>query len=322
LNSIELLTANLLQNQQKLDEIDYWLKVMNRPQGWHYDMDIIWLLKGLKEDGIKPGSTILDAGAGLGITQFLLAAQGFNVISLDFTPRNYPLLARGIFQIDVDGQDNIDYEHNYMKFIKYGQDQPGNNLMSAPSLPIKIWRALQKRPRYLFGRLMSHYYQKENLQLNKIEQKKNHSGFGTIKFLRAAFHKIPIEDGAVDALVSVSAIEHADHKLLSENINEMKRVVKLGNTLRITTSATAKSYDWFHDKTNGWCFSKKTLKRMAGIDTETFFNYNAVEKNIVESSLWRSRVDSYYANDKESDFYRRKVQRLPYLPVGIKIINE
>ena len=41
LNSIELLNGDLLSDQEKLDEIDHWLKVMNRPQGWHYDMDII-----------------------------------------------------------------------------------------------------------------------------------------------------------------------------------------------------------------------------------------------------------------------------------------
>ena len=37
---------------------------------------------------------------------------------------------------------------------------------------------------------------------------------------------------------------------------------------------------------------------------------------------WRKRIDSYYVNDSESEFYERKIQSLPYLPVGLKIIRE
>ena len=60
-NSYELLNSDLLKKRDYLNKIDYWLSVMNRTQGWHYDLDIIWLIKNLKKYNINEGSTILDA---------------------------------------------------------------------------------------------------------------------------------------------------------------------------------------------------------------------------------------------------------------------
>ena len=76
MNEIKLLSVKYLEDKTKLSEIDYWLKVMGRAQGWHYDMDIVWIISELEKAGIKKGATILDAGGGLGITQFILAARG------------------------------------------------------------------------------------------------------------------------------------------------------------------------------------------------------------------------------------------------------
>ena len=46
----ELLGTQYLENKEILKLIDYWLKVLNRPQGWHYDLDIIWILEELKNN--------------------------------------------------------------------------------------------------------------------------------------------------------------------------------------------------------------------------------------------------------------------------------
>jgi len=132
---------------------------------------------------------------------------------------------------------------------------------------------------------------------------------------------MPLKDEEVDALVSVSAIEHADPKLMKQNINEMKRVVKKGNPLLITTSGTGKNKDWFHEKTQGWCYTEKSLKKIAGDDSIIQFNYNTVEENILNSSTWRSRIDPYYSKDSNSEFFRMKMNSLPYLPVGISIVG-
>ena len=77
---IKFLPASLLKDRRKLMELTYWLRVMNRPNGWHYDLDHIWILNELEAAGLAKGATIIDAGAGQGIMQYLLAARGYNVI--------------------------------------------------------------------------------------------------------------------------------------------------------------------------------------------------------------------------------------------------
>ena len=85
--SYTLLKPNLMNDSVTTDIIDYWLSLLNRPNGWHYKLDIIWILNELKKSGIHPGSTILDAGAGQGVLQYLLAAKGYKVISFDYSKK-------------------------------------------------------------------------------------------------------------------------------------------------------------------------------------------------------------------------------------------
>ena len=322
MNSIELLTPELLNDHEKLNQIDHWLKVMNRPQGWHYDMDIIWLLKGLEDAGIKKGDTILDAGAGMGITQFVLAAKGYNIISLDFSPRSNPHLAEGIFEIEVNEQDSLDYKHDYIGFVKYDSIINEGNNNKTPDLFKKVLNAIGRGPGNMLSWMKQQFYKKQNKQININEKGFNHNDFGKIKFIRAAFHDMPLKDEEVDALVSVSAIEHSDPKLMGKNISEMKRVTKKGSPLYITTSATGKEKDWFHNKTQGWCFSKETLRGIICDDIQIEFDPDRAENQILSSDIWRKRIDPYYVNDPDSGFYQRKIKSLPYLPVGIKIIRQ
>ena len=321
-NLVQLLTHNLLNDSNKLKEIDHWLSVMNRPQGWHYDMDIVWLLQELENSGIKKGDTILDAGAGMGVTQFILAARGFNVISLDFSHREYPEIADGIFDISIPSNDTLNYNHNYMGSVDYGTksvaDKVNEKKEGFISLAIKT---ILKGSTHTISTLRNLSKKRSNNLKNSNERELDHSDFGKIKFIRAAFHDIPIEDFSVDAIVSVSAIEHADQALMEKNISEMKRILKKGAPLLITTSATNQEKDFYHKKTLGWCYSKESLNKMAAIKNLDKFNYEVAEKEILESRLWRSRIDSYYANDPDSEFFKKRAKKLPYLPVGIKIIK-
>ena len=162
---------------------------------------------------------------------------------------------------------------------------------------------------------------KTNIILIRIKDNSDFCVFGKIKFIRAAFHEIPIENMGVDALVSVSAIEHADKNLMDANLSEMTRVVKKGGPLLITTSATDNGEDIFDKKTLGWCFALNSLKKMASINGSVKFEYKETEKEILNSKLWRSRIDPYYTNDPESIFFKRKMKKLPYLAVGLKLIK-
>jgi ubiquinone/menaquinone biosynthesis C-methylase UbiE len=322
-NSVQFLVPDLLNDQQKLNEIDHWAKVMNRPQGWHYDLDVIWILQELEKAGIKKGDTVMDAGAGMGVMQFVLAGRGYNVISLDFSARVLPKLAEGIFEMEIIGADSLDYKHDYMGFVDYGNSADAEEapVVKQRSFLSRLVNLVKKGPVFMMTLVKNYIKTNNNRQYNETERKKDHSGYGKISFVRAAFHQIPMADMSVDALISVSAIEHADKQLMNENISEMKRVVKNGGVLLITTSAGNKKEDVFHEKTRGWCFSQESLRKMGSLNEFSPFEYEKSEKSILSSDKWFSRIDTYYTGDPESEFYRKQIKRLDYLPVGIKLVK-
>ncbi|MDR2124518.1 MAG: class I SAM-dependent methyltransferase [Desulfovibrio sp.] len=65
--------------------------------GWHYLLDLTWILCKLK--GLSVPSRIMDAGAGNGLLQFILAAAGHCVVSVDAFQRTAPQEAGACIQI-------------------------------------------------------------------------------------------------------------------------------------------------------------------------------------------------------------------------------
>jgi len=312
-NSIRFLNSSWLNHRDKLEVIDYWKKVLNRPQGWHYDLDIIWILHELDKSGIKKGSTILDAGAGLGITQFILASLGYNVISFDFSDRKFTWQMRKLFSIDAILNSDFKYQHEYMNFVKYNAEHRREKVQE-----VNGFRLLTKVKNIFFNKL--HTIGNFIYFLHALTR--NRSNFGTIKVLRGAFHEINLKDFSVDAIVSVSALEHADKKLLHENLNEFKRVVKKDGVILISTSGNDDCCeDSYHSKTKGICFSKETLSTFAEDLYFDNYNYLSAENDLLNNKLFISRLDRYYVQDPLSEFYKRYIKKLPYMPVGISIFK-
>ena len=310
----KLLDSKLLENKIELNVIDYWLKVLNRPQGWHYDLDIIWILKELEKNNINKGATILDAGAGLGITQFILSYLGYNVISLDFSDRKLPNFARNIFDIKIINNSQFNYEHEYMNFVKYNAENRVNKIEEVNSY------SFFTKLKNIF---VNQIYRSRNYFYYLSEISKSNSSYGKITFIRAAFHNIQLEENSVDAVISVSAIEHADKNLLRENLNEFRRVVKDSGPILISTSANDDLLqDTYHTKTKGICFSKKSVADFGENLNFEDYDYSSTEKDLLGSTLFMDRIDRYYTQDPLSDFYNGKINKFPYLPVGIKIFKK
>lgn len=303
-NEITLLSTKLLQKKDMLKEINYWLNVLNRPNGWHYDLDQVWILSQLESLGIKPGSTIVDAGAGHGLFQYILAAKGYNIISLDFSKRTPQPRANKLFDITGDGDVSIKYNHSYMNIINY-------NTHSYFFKKIKL-QNFKKVPKYT-KRLILFLAQ-------RFLNIKNRNKFGKITFLRAPFHKMTLKSGSVDAIVSISSLEHADIKLFDENITEFMRVLKPGAACLITTSATSKTVNDYHDQTEGWCFSRNFLSKKFRLKIENM-NFDMAESEIKNSNIFKSRLDPYYHSEKTSLFFKKKMGKLPYFPVAIKLLK-
>ncbi len=308
--SIELISPSLLNNRSLLRETDRWLSVMARPNGWHYDLDHAWILEKLEEAGICPGQTILDAGAGLGVRQYILASRGYNVISLDFKLRSPPPQARGIFKMTVKDTPNFDYKHDYMNHISHQK-----NAKNKPSIREIVRKAAKLRDWGYYAVRAA-----ENLRnniANRREKGGDHTKFGTIQFLRASFHEIPLSDAVCDAAISVSAIEHADKNILPTVIEELKRIVKLDGPVAVTTSATIDRQDVFHELTQGWCFSAGTLSRLFNEQAD-FVHFKEFENALLCSkTLWSRMHASYRRKGGRGLFPSRPTEGLPYLPVGI-----
>jgi ubiquinone/menaquinone biosynthesis C-methylase UbiE len=310
--TISFIDIDLSLEQRKLKELSYWLNVLDRPNGWHYDLDHIYILNELEKNNILPGATIIDAGAGQGIMQYVLASRGYNVISLDFSPRNKPFRANGIFTITGSGIDDINYNHDYMNFIHYGDSSPRNmikrltfkKLYKIVFIPGRIYRKIKSYSFYLWERYFN-----------------NKNKYGKITYLRAPFHKINLPDNTADAIVSVSAIEHADIKLFRENIFELTRVLKKSAQLIITTSGSLTDSRTYDKKVEGWNFCESDFKEFLPNSNIIFDNKETFINKLITSKIFIQRIDPYYYEDEESIFYKRKFNTFPYLPIVLKIIK-
>jgi ubiquinone/menaquinone biosynthesis C-methylase UbiE len=315
-DKIELLEAGLLNDKNKLQAIDHWLDVMNWPNGWHYDLDIVWILQHIEKLGLPKGATIIDAGAGLGVTQFILASCGYNVISLDFTSRKVPRFSKGIFMIENIERDLGSYTHEYMEFMKYDQEQASKSRKSRTpfslmqkAFDLKRLNLNVYKGRVLFKKVFNLSYLSESM--------KDHKGFGKITFLRGTFNSIPLKDSIADALVSVSAFEHNTYKDIPGSVNEFMRVIKKGAPLLITTSAAEKE-DWYFKSPKAWNFTRGSLSGWFGIsDDRIIFNYRDAFEKITRSRELEGRISSFYKFNGENGLPFGDLKKAKYLPVGI-----
>ena len=83
---IEILSCEFFKTyKEEMEIVERVQRYFNQSIGWHYYLDLAWMIKEVRM--LPVGSIILDAGAGTGLSQFILAELGYNVISVDFTNR-------------------------------------------------------------------------------------------------------------------------------------------------------------------------------------------------------------------------------------------
>jgi hypothetical protein len=136
-DNLELLDVSLLDSEW-LSFVEYWLKVFGAQVGWHYYLDLIWQLKKIQSLELPKGATILDAGAGNGMSQFLMAACGYNVISVDFSNRSKPFLISKVFCIK-DNQSKKDISNEYTEHLnRLGKFSKKDYLSRFKSMAIRV----------------------------------------------------------------------------------------------------------------------------------------------------------------------------------------
>jgi ubiquinone/menaquinone biosynthesis C-methylase UbiE len=295
-NSIELLSASLLRTKQ-FKEFEYWKHALAYEVGWHYPLDIIWILKEIDKMQLSKKSTILDAGGGYGLLQFILASRGHDVISVDFAPRKILLPFRLLFKI-IQLNPRLTTGNKYVHHLKSVR----SDLTKLQTINIFLARLSKWNPIF---------YLKE-LFMNREQR-------GSITFYQEDFSKMKgLKSNTIDLVVSVSAIEHVgDRRKLKKCIDEFERVLKPRGVILITTSATNKRA-WFHKPSQGWCFSRNDLNRIFGLKNQSkkYKNYEKVFHSISRSKYLQKNLSKYYFYSKSCGM-PQGIWSVIYIPVGI-----
>ena len=249
---IEILSVALLeQERQHVADLKHLARSLKLEFGWHYLLDLTWILSQLEE--IR-GKRIMDAGAGVGVMQWYLAQQGAEVLSVDRESRAH-LSDRFRRRYQVKG------------------------LRSEDLLPVDQGQApLTARTTKSFKKKALSFV---DIGLDIVARgfpkpADDKQGWVTI-YNQDLKELVDIQDDTLDAVVAVSALEHNAPNDLSKVVAELMRVLKPGGLLLATLGA-AKEQDWFHEPSQGWCYSEGSLRRAFGFPQEVPTNYGQFDE--------------------------------------------
>lgn len=259
--------------------------------GWHYLLDMAWILENLGE---PRGNYILDAGAGTGLLQWYLAEQGARILSVDRVSR-----------ADLSWRFRLRYNVRGLR--------PDDLQAPARAVSSKVASAsgLAKAKAVLGGAAALFLLTVPHRRRGEI-----------ILYNQDLSAMADVADNSLDAVISVSALEHNTPQGLKQVVREILRVLKPGGVLLATLGA-ARDSDWFHEPSQGWCYTEATLRRIFQLPDSASSNYE--------------RYDEYFAALREcaelrenlADFYFRSGNNgMPwgkwdpqYQPVGVKKIK-
>ncbi len=244
----EILSVSLLdQRRACVNELKHLAHSLSLDFGWHYLLDLTWITARL---GDVKGKLILDAGAGTGILQWYLAEQGAEVISVDRSSRAY-LPTRFRTRFHVKGLRREDLSPSVQVFR--------TNISGQAKIQTKVTAQVRElaglaEMRRSMGRVVIYNQDLKNL--------------------------VDIRDGSIDAVVAVSALEHNPPEDMDQVISELLRVLKPGGSLLATLGA-ARDQDWFHQPSQGWCYTDSSLRRFFRLTDDTPSNYSDYDKLMI-----------------------------------------
>lgn len=301
----ELLGPDLLNDKYLLDEIASNLSLFERPNGWHYDLDLIWILHSLENQKIYPGDTILDAGAGLGILQFILASRGYNVISLDYSDRKFSPFIRKLFSI-TELKTDLPKDDQYRNSVSYTT----SNLLSDFSskinlrLPYRLYRYLSRKIRTI----------KHRIRILSA----NPQSYGTITIVNASFEDIP-QSITCDAVTCLSVIEHCPKEKINAYVQNLSKCLKHDSSpFLLTTSLNRSNSTTYNKYVRGIEFSTHDLESifMSKINISDL-NISQLAVDLAQDVVFRSRLPlcSYHPSLLQSKGSNSLY--IPYVPIGI-----
>jgi SAM-dependent methyltransferase len=265
---IEILPVQLLdENRALVNELKGLARSLGLGFGWHYLLDLCWIITNL---GDVRNQRIMDAGAGVGILQWYLASHGAEVLSVDRGSRaNLPLRFRRRFQVSS--------FHASDQPLAPGLRTLADNLGSSAGIAAKLG--------YLKRELV------DSWAVHPVEGR-------VIVFDHDLGDLHSLESGSLDAVVSLSALEHNPPENLKKVIDELTRVVKPGGRLLATLGAS-KQQDWFHQASLGWCYTEASLREFFDLPASAPSNYDCYDE------LFAALYDCAELRDNLGKFYFR-----------------
>jgi cyclopropane fatty-acyl-phospholipid synthase-like methyltransferase len=295
MDRITLLDTDLLRKENFFNEVVYWKKFFGAQPGWHYVLDLIWKLEKIDHLNLPERSVIMDAGAGYGLIQYILAGRGFDVISVDFAPRKISWPKNWIFPMKMMNHEK--FEDDYIRFLK---EKTGT----------KGFKVLLNEVK----KTVLNY----NFRLAKeIFKRRKH---GTVYYYQANFKSLKdISSNSVDAIVSTSSVEHVrDLNDLKIAVSEFLRVLKKDHPMFITTSA-ARDESWYFEPAEGWCFSEADLTSIFQLkDPESNYKeYERIYQDIFNNDYLKRNIPRHYFRSPKGGLPYGKWDP-QYVPVGIE----
>jgi glycosyltransferase involved in cell wall biosynthesis/SAM-dependent methyltransferase len=317
-SKIEILSLDLFKSlKSEMAIVESLRGQLDTGIGWHYYLDLAWIIRQVER--LPRGSVILDAGAGTGLTQFLLAELGFNVISVDFATRQFPpaISTRYSEIMHVVNDQSIVFDNEYTRHLastynaKHGEPANIAHTFGSPEdlasfVQRTRLRGDQRADHGLFHRDVVH--QCGRIYLYKADLR-------DMKLIRS---------GLVDGVVSVSSLEHNDHAGVDACMRELRRVAKPGGLFAITVGGSLGD-DWFHEQSRGWCYSEGSLKKLFGLPIDVVSNYGEKDRLFdelrKEQNELHKRLAPFYFQSGNNGMPWGKWEPA-YLPVGVTLIHD
>lgn len=292
MDRIEILSVDLLESRRQLvEQFRRLADELTVGLGWHYLLDFAWAASQLQ---VKPGVRVLDAGAAYGTMQWWLANRGASVISVDRVSRaDLPQKFRNHYRIVGLRPQDVSARSRWQ----------GVRSFLPPRSP-RRWR---------------NYPAKLSAALNALVPQFSEKEPGTVFIYNQDVRNMPdIASNGVDAVVSISALEHNHSRELRDCVSELMRVLKPGGQL-VVTLAAARDEDWFHEPSKGWCYTEASLREifdLPGDCPSNFDRYDELFEAIRNSGELQENLADFYFKSGDSGM-PWGIWDPKYQPVGV-----
>ncbi len=236
----------------------------------------------------------MDAGAGVGMLQWYLAGQGAEVISVDRGSRaSLALGLRSRFRVQGLRQSDLMPPKQVITA----------HLASRTGAP--FYRQWAEKTFFL-GRSLA------------ALSRRPHSPGRVLLYNQDLTDLVDLRDDSLDAVVSVSALEHNPPEALEKVVQEILRVLKPGGVLLATLTA-ARDRDYWHTPSSGMCYTAGTLRQVFGLPASVPTNYDRYDELFTAlrdcDDLRDNLASFYFKSDKNGMPWGKWDPQ--YQPVGV-----